>query len=514
MVWKLENPQGNESAKIKWELVPYTRGKTLDLGCGPYKTFPHFIGVDNGHHDKQFGWQNKADLIIDSCERLDLIASQSVDAVFSSHLLEHIENTEKALKEWFRVIKIGGYLCLYLPHKEFYPNIGEAGSNPDHKHDFLPQDIIDIMQSIKGWELVENQERNDDEEYSFFQVYKKRSDKKNVINIKQRPNKSCALIRYGAFGDMIMASSVFPALKAQGYHLTVFCVPTGYDIAKNDPHIDEFVIQGRDQVPNADLGQYWEYLETKYDKVINLSESIEGTLLAMQGRINNTWPDSVRRKELNKNYLEWTHQIAEVPFPIKQNFYPTEEENIWAKKERAALGSDSFVIMWSLSGSGLHKTWPHIDACFARLMIEHKHVKIILVGDATCQILEQGWENEKRVICKSGKYSIRESMALAKHVDLVVGPETGLLNCVGMETLPKVILLSHSTIENLTKHWINTDSIEPTVPCYPCHRLHYGFKHCFQNEESGTSECMHQTGVDVVYNAIDKRIQEWPHLAA
>ena len=34
MSWNINDPQGNESGKIKWEIVPYTRGRGLDLGCG------------------------------------------------------------------------------------------------------------------------------------------------------------------------------------------------------------------------------------------------------------------------------------------------------------------------------------------------------------------------------------------------------------------------------------------------------------------------------------------------
>ena len=48
MVWKADDPQGNESGKIRWELVKWTRGRGLDVGCGPNKAFPHMIGVDNG----------------------------------------------------------------------------------------------------------------------------------------------------------------------------------------------------------------------------------------------------------------------------------------------------------------------------------------------------------------------------------------------------------------------------------------------------------------------------------
>jgi predicted SAM-dependent methyltransferase len=112
MVWKIDNPQGNEAAKVKYEVVEYTRGRGLDLGCGPFKLYSHFTGVDNGHH-----WGTQGADIVQDCETLDMFASQSCDFVFSSHLLEHIEDYKAALKEWWRVIKPGGHLILYLPHK-------------------------------------------------------------------------------------------------------------------------------------------------------------------------------------------------------------------------------------------------------------------------------------------------------------------------------------------------------------------------------------------------------------
>lgn len=176
MTWKLEGPQGNESAKVRWELVPYMRGRVLDLGCGPFKTFPHFIGVDNGHHDKQFGWQNRADIIVDTCEKLDIFASQSCDAVFSSHLLEHIpfENVPSTLKEWMRVLRHGGYLMLYLPDEDEYPKVGTAGANPDHKWDVSYDKVVKAMDSVPGgWDLVDFQRRNEGDEYSLFFVFKK-----------------------------------------------------------------------------------------------------------------------------------------------------------------------------------------------------------------------------------------------------------------------------------------------------------------------------------------------------
>src|SRR5437016_4665411 len=46
------------------------------------------------------------------------LASDSIDFVLSSHVLEHFLDPIKALKEWRRVVKDGGYIVAVVPHKE------------------------------------------------------------------------------------------------------------------------------------------------------------------------------------------------------------------------------------------------------------------------------------------------------------------------------------------------------------------------------------------------------------
>ena len=44
----------------------------------------------------------------------------SQDAVYSSHVLEHIPYWEQALQEWFRVLKVGGFMVIVVPHWLLY----------------------------------------------------------------------------------------------------------------------------------------------------------------------------------------------------------------------------------------------------------------------------------------------------------------------------------------------------------------------------------------------------------
>ena len=54
-------------------------------------------------------------LIINDATNLESVNNKTYDYLYASHVLEHIANPIKALKEWLRVIKNEGYLILILP---------------------------------------------------------------------------------------------------------------------------------------------------------------------------------------------------------------------------------------------------------------------------------------------------------------------------------------------------------------------------------------------------------------
>lgn len=496
MTWTPEGEAGNESRKIRALVIPYTRGRGVDLGCGPEKVWPHCIGVDTGQTYGNGGFDIYCDIT-----KLDLFADASLDYAYSSHALEDIEDTRSALAEWWRVVKPGGYLVLYLPHKSLYPNIGQPGANAAHKHDFVCEDIINHMRAVgthagTGWTLVENEIRGEDNEYSFFQVFRKNERGAPVEFIESpwvKPEKALLIIRYGGIGDMIMLSSILPGLKEQGWHITINTDPRGLETIAHDPHIDQFLLQDKDQVPNKWLGLYWKAIARRYDRVINLSESVEVALLATPGRGFYDLPQATRHQLLNVNYYERTHLLAGVPPVFAGRFYPTDEEETWAKQQLWKIGKGAPVIMWVQSGSSIHKRWPYTDSVIARLMTDTRAC-VVLCGDPLTQILETGWEKEKRVTGTAGKWTVRQSLAFARVCKVVVGPETGVLNSVANEAgIGKVVMLSHSSAENLTKHWINTTALEPAnTPCFPCHRMHYEWSGCVRHpnkEIDGASLC-------------------------
>ena len=537
MTWRIDDPQGNEAAKIRWELVEWTRGRVLDIGCGANKAFPHFIGVDDCSHCAIFQHSFRPDIIAD-CKDLSILASDSFDGVFSSHLLEHIERkyVVKTLREWLRVIKPGGFLCLYLPDETLYPKVGEQGSNPDHRWNVSYTLLVEMMkQTSVGWDLCDWQRRDQDNEYSLFTVFQKKEGTEHTFSCARRvlPEKTCAVVRYGATGDLVQASSVFAGLKKQGYHITVYTSPPQNQIILHDPNIDRFYMQDRDQVPNPALGEFWDYHARKYDKWVNLSESVERTLLALPKSTPHMTSPKARHRLMDINYLEYQHLIAGVPHVPQVRFYPTEDEKKWARAERKAI--KGFCVVYALNGSSVHKRWPWMDRLISAALVDFPDINFVLVGGEDGQILEQGWfawdkdpkhedarkvQTEPRVHCRSGKWSIRQTLTFAQTADLVFGPETGVLNSVAQEQMPKVLLLSHSTVENLCRDWVNTHALASEDTHCPgrgkneapaCHQMHYGWDFCkqvnfgedapeeFRGTPMGVSQCAYDLSFEEVY---------------
>jgi ADP-heptose:LPS heptosyltransferase/predicted SAM-dependent methyltransferase len=515
MTWNKDAPYKAESKKIVWEVAPYLRGRGIDIGAGSFKVLPHAISVDNCVDTQMFGIQMMTDIKVQTAEDLSIFGTRSMDFVYSSHLLEHLDKPECALKEWWRVLKVGGYMVLYLPHQDLYPKVGEPGANHDHKHNLDEAIVIDWLRALGGWDIEVCDKRDNDDEYSLLLVVKKRDDKRQLYShLRAKPEKTACVVRYGAFGDMMMASSVWAGLKKQGYHITVFAALPGSDAISHDPNIDKLVLFDKDQVPNGDLGAFWAWQRKKYDKFVNLSESVEGALLSIPDRSPYEWPPAARHEYMNRNYVEFSHKIAGVPHVPDIHFFATDDEKAWAKKTRSKMGG--FVIMWSLSGSSVHKTWAGLDRIIASVLVNYPDTTIVLVGGPEGQILEAGWENEPRVVRTCGKWSIRQSLSFIAQSDLVIGPETGVLNAACCEEVSKIIFLSHSTSENLTRDWKNTISINSAHTVCPgrgnneapaCHQLHYGWGRCKLDAASGTAQCQVDIPVGEVWDHVDWVIQ-------
>src|SRR6476469_1624469 len=110
---------------LKYVIQKYATGKILDVGCGnkPYEV------LFNTSKDNYIG----CDVVQSSDKKVDILCNatnikldnDSVDTVFSTQVMEHVDNSDLMLKECNRVLKDYGILILSVPfcwelHEEPY----------------------------------------------------------------------------------------------------------------------------------------------------------------------------------------------------------------------------------------------------------------------------------------------------------------------------------------------------------------------------------------------------------
>lgn len=110
---------------LKYAISKYSQGKILDVGCGnkPYEslfnaTSESYVGCDVIQSS-----DNKVDVL---CPATNInLPDESFETVFSTQVMEHVENSDLMMKECNRVLKQNGFFILSVPmcwelHEEPY----------------------------------------------------------------------------------------------------------------------------------------------------------------------------------------------------------------------------------------------------------------------------------------------------------------------------------------------------------------------------------------------------------
>lgn len=156
----------SETQKIRPIIQKYLNGFIIDIGCGQDKVTPDAFGIDA----RKFPHTNYVTFDLYNLHKQLRRFVGKVDVVYSSHVLEHIPDDIRAIREWSVLLKKGGYLILYLPDDRWYDN--EA--NPEHLRSFTyPQFKRFIQRSFPYLEVVESGEHHGYDKYSFYIVAKK-----------------------------------------------------------------------------------------------------------------------------------------------------------------------------------------------------------------------------------------------------------------------------------------------------------------------------------------------------
>ena len=91
-------------------------------------------------------------------------ADASFDAIYSSHCFEHIGDWLGVLRDWYRLLRVGGFLVIVVPHQLLFERKRALPSpiNPDHKRFYTARSLLGEIEtafaenSYRIRHLVEN----------------------------------------------------------------------------------------------------------------------------------------------------------------------------------------------------------------------------------------------------------------------------------------------------------------------------------------------------------------------
>ena len=150
----------SETSRYRKLLASYCQGYGLDIGFGGDAIKPSAIRVDLPLPYTHVGAGASVQLGGD-CRALDWWRDGVLDYVYSSHLLEDFpeEETAAILREWTRILKLGGRLILLLPDQQRYlahcRRIGEINAdgvlgNAHHSISQFSLEYVDAVATSLG----------------------------------------------------------------------------------------------------------------------------------------------------------------------------------------------------------------------------------------------------------------------------------------------------------------------------------------------------------------------------
>ena len=101
------NPIREKNDKLARLIAQRSGG--IELGCGPFRAHPEFVGIDLLDYEC-------VDVVGEIFTVLATIPDGAVDCVHSSHFLEHLDNLDAMMREMSRVLKPGGEIIAVVPH--------------------------------------------------------------------------------------------------------------------------------------------------------------------------------------------------------------------------------------------------------------------------------------------------------------------------------------------------------------------------------------------------------------
>lgn len=315
------------------------------------------------------------------------------------------------------------------------------------------------------------------------------------------------LIGYRAYGDWIYTCPVLPTLF-ENFDVYAEMNFKGEELFGDDPRFKEknyfyFETFPREKFPEMAAEREKALIERiKPDHVINLNGSLEMACIARREQPEFFKPVGDRRVIFGSNGFYdavFRRCGVDVPNPLDLKGLWFDPEHIKWGEEWSRKNADKFVIMLAVHGSSIHKQFRNWETVVHSILDKYPDALVYLVGDNGHAMGEFKHERVRPAFFPT--LNFKQVTLMARYVDLVIGPETGLMVAAGMWGTPKIMACSASSVWQTTQYMRNDFSFQLPPACSPCHLSVFGIEDCENpTEEAGEKFplCVKQLPQDLI----------------
>ena len=281
--------------------------------------------------------------------------------------------------------------------------------------------------------------------------------------------------------------------------------------------IDEFIIipEGYNKLSEEDQKQWYfsEYTgKTPEFRVEMTTDNCLVNRLTFK-RDHPNFKRSTKWKRAVNSGKNWFDEISEwlgVPIAVGQRpmTKTSHKEKRWLRDFRYAhdIPRDAFLLGWQFMGSGETKWYPHFKEVIQEgIMSRHKDVYVVGMGDLKNRL---NWTtgHRGRFINLADSVSFRQAYILTEKLDLLVGPDTGVMVfSQGYPDTPKVLLASLTGGGHL-KCGNDTTIVSSDAKCAPCWNI---ISKCKYDGKERWQYCMGRIKPEKVIESIEGVIRKW-----
>lgn len=341
--------------------------------------------------------------------------------------------------------------------------------------------------------------------------------------------KKILVVRYRFIGDMILT---VPFLRNLRYayndaQIDMLVSPNSGEVIEECPYVNNFIYFDTTRKHKYENGKdkkksFWYYVKElrkqKYDKVYILKRSLSSALLCyFAGIKERIGYDTENRgflltKRVKYDYLKheslaFLDVLKEDGIDIKDTYLENwindeNKNNVQNLFEKYNIISSKLKVVVNVTATNEGKIWDINN--FSKIieyLSNEKNVQVIFIGAPSDKDIYEKIEYEKELKIKPvnlcGQVSIKDSLALLKEVDFIIGNDSGNLHMAASVGTKVIGLYGPMPFEKWKALGEGNILLKSNLPCMPC-----GLKKKCKNDKA----CLKNITVEQVKEAINSII--------